>query len=126
MPRDDDDQDLKAAFAELHRRDCADAPPFEAMRQRAMSASVRQPAARRVLTTRVLLWGAPTACAAALLLWWSGHLATHTPAGSPPKVTAQHVEKLLDSIEQHIEADEAISSPVYATDALLSQIDPDR
>jgi hypothetical protein len=126
MPRDDDEQDLKAAFAELHGRERADAPPFEGMRERAMSAAGRQSHTGHSVAVRWLLWGTPAACAAALLLWLNGRIAPPTPAGLPPTATAQHVEQLLDSIEQHIEADEAISSPTYATDALLTQIDTDR
>lgn len=126
MLRDDNQQDLKAAFAELHRRECADAPPFEAMRQRAMSAVGSRPVRGYSAVARVLLWGAPSACAALLMLWMGGRLATTAPTGISSARTARHVEQLLDSIEQHIEATEAISAPVYATDALLSQIDTDR
>ena len=123
MPRNDDEQDLKSAFAELHRRECAEAPPFEGMRQRALRAGDDRPVTGHFAVLRTLLWGTPTACAAALLLWLGGRIATPTPSGLPPKATAQHVEQLLDSIEQHIEANDAVSSPVYATDALLTQID---
>jgi hypothetical protein len=126
MSRDDDPQDLKEAFAELHRRECADAPPFEAMRERAMNSTGARAMKSRSAAGRWLLWGAPTISAAALLLWLSGQVGAPAPAGMPFARTAQHVEQLLDSIEQQIETNEAIFTPTYATDALLPQINTDR
>ena len=124
----DDETSLKAAFTELHRRERADAPPFEMMRERATKATDGRQSSRREASTRWLLWTAPAiGCAAAVLLWVSGRLTLPSPVSSPaqtPQVAStEHVEQLLNSIERQMEAGEVETVPVYATDALLTQID---
>jgi hypothetical protein len=127
MPLDNEPR-LKAAFVELHRRERADAPPFESVSLQAMKATNGQPSLRRNFAGRILLWGAPAmASAAAVLLWISGRLSAPAPVTSPastPEVASSgQVEQLLNSIEWHLEKGEAGNSPVYATDALLTQLD---
>ena len=95
------------------------------MRQRALSAGDDRPSAR---SSMALLWlvGAPAAVGIALVaLWWSNHTSTPTPAKIAQVDSAQRVEQLLTAIEQHFEFDEAISSSVYPTDALLTRTDID-
>ena len=123
----DDEPPLKAAFLELHRRERTDAPPFETLRSQAMKAG-GQSSPRRNFAGRMLLWGAPAmAAAAAMLLWMSGRPAAPVPVALPtstPQVaSAGRVEQLLNSIEWQMEKGEAEPPPVYATDALLTQID---
>ncbi len=127
MPPEDEPQ-LKAAFLELHRLERTDAPPFEALRSRALKATDGQPSRRRNIAGRWLLWGAAAmGAAAAVLLWMSGRLTPPVPVPSPastPQLAATgQVEQLLNSIERQMEKGEAETSPVYATDALLTQID---
>jgi hypothetical protein len=124
----DDESSLKAAFGDLHRRERADAPPFEMMRDRAVKAKDGRQFPSRHVASRWLLWGAPVVgCAVALLLWVSGRLTPpvpeSSPAGEPQVASAEHVEQLLNSIERQMEVGEPDASPAYATDALLTQID---
>ena len=75
-----------------------------------------------------LIWGAPVAgCAAALLLWVGGRLAPTVRVSSPAETlqvaSAEHVEQLLNSIEPQMETEAPATSPVYATDALLTRVD---
>ena len=124
----DDETSLKAAFRALHGRERAEAPPFETMRGRVLNAANGRQSSRPEIVGRWLVWGVPTiGCAAALFLWMSGRLTTPAPEVSPtqtPQVAStEHVEQLLNSIERQMEAGEVAASPVYATDALLTQID---
>jgi hypothetical protein len=124
----DNEPPLKDAFLELHRRECADAPLFVSLRLQAMKATNGQPSGRRNFPGRMLLWGAATvASAAAVILWMNGRLSAPGPVASPaatPQVASiGQVDQLLNSIERQMEKGEAETSPVYATDALLTQID---
>lgn len=121
-----DDQDLKPAFAELHRRECAPAPSFGQMRQRAMSEAGDGTSSARSVTGFLWLAGAPAAVLMAVaVLWWTGR----EPAPPPAKIvrvnSTQRVEQLLTSIEQQFEFNDAISSAVFPTDALLTRTDID-
>lgn len=122
MHSDNDDPELRSLFADLHRRESAGAPDYEPMKQHALLTAGDQAGARGPSAARILWWAAPAACAAALALWLG---ITTLPSNRPtaPQASAQRVEQLLDSIEQHFDADEAVSAPTYATDALLTQID---
>jgi hypothetical protein len=126
----DNEPDLKRAFAELHRRERDSAPPFAAMRERAMNRTAgRQSSAAtadRSITPLLWIWGAPAAlCMAVAILWWNGRAPAPTPASAQRADSAQHVEQLLTQIEQQFKFDEAISSSSYPTDALLTQTDTD-
>lgn len=121
MPRDDE-PNLQAAFAELHRRERAAAPPLSAMRQRAINQAGDRRFSARSATGLPWLAGASAAiCVATVALWWSGRVPVSTPANTLEVASAQRVEQLLTSIEQHFEFDEVISSSSYPTDALLTQ-----
>jgi len=124
----DEEPQLRAAFSELHRRERADAPPFEGMRSQAMNAASSRQSASHGAARRWVLWGAPAiGCAAAALFWMSGRLTAPAPVSLPAKepqlASTEHVEQLLNSIESQIETGESGAPAVYATDALLTQID---
>ena len=125
----DDEQDLKRAFAELHRRERDPAPPFAAMRERAMNRiGGRQSSAatgNRTILPLLWIWSAPAAlCMAVAILWWHNRAPVPAPAIAQRADSAQHVEQLLTQIEQQFKFDEAISSSSYPTDALLTQTVP--
>ncbi|MEQ1859207.1 MAG: hypothetical protein ABMA13_04665 [Chthoniobacteraceae bacterium] len=110
----DDEPHLKAAFAELHCRQREQAPPFGAMRERAMRAAEGP---RRRVGGWALSLGAATACVVAAAVWWA--MQKPAPRGTDAAASAERVEQLLDAIEH----DAAIFSPVYSTDILLTQND---
>src|SRR4051812_6009296 len=115
----DEDPQLRAAFSELHRRERADAPPFEGMRSQAVNAAGGRQSPSHGAARRWLLWGTPAiGCAAAVLFWMSGRLTAPAPV-SPPAMEPQlasteHVEQLLNSIERQIETRDSGAPSVYA------------
>jgi len=123
----DNEPDLKRAFAELHRRERDPAPPFAAMRERAMNRTAgRQSSAatNRTITPLLWIWGAPAAlCMAMAILWWHNRPPVPDSAIAQQPDSSQRVEQLLTQIEQQFKFDEAISSSTYPTDALLTQAD---
>lgn len=109
----DDERDLDQAFAELHRRQCEEAPPFGAMRERALRRAGKPQAAHRFARGG---WAAVAAClVVAAVAWWPG--APSPRRGSVPL----RVEQLLNSIEQHLERNSASAFANYPTDILLTQ-----
>ncbi len=116
MPPESDPH-FKAAFAELHRQRCAQAPSVEAMRSRALRVvNAARPATERPLRVR---WATAGACAVLLAL--GGAWLARRPPMPSPTASAQHVEQLLAAIEQQLDL-HADSAPVeFPTDALLSQ-----
>ncbi len=92
------------------------------MRQRAINQAGDRRFSARSATGLPWLAGASAAiCVATVALWWSGRVPVSTPANTLEVASAQRVEQLLTSIEQHFEFDEVISSSSYPTDALLTQ-----
>jgi hypothetical protein len=119
----DDDSQLRPAFAELHRRQRAEAPSFEPMRDRAMRAAnaervVPAPSAR-------MLWLRVAACAAAVfgliaLIWQVGPGSQPVRPKTETAASAKAVDQLIDRIEQHVEIHSALALPDYPSDVLLS------
>lgn len=118
----DDEPDLTPAFAELHRRQRAEAPPFGAMRERALhAATARRASSKRSPGMLRVQWAAATVGVAATALWWISRLPESTPPNASGAASAQRMEQLLTLIEQELELSAAISAPVYPTDLLLTQ-----
>lgn len=117
----DDEPELKSAFAELHRRQREQAPPFGAMRERALREAQSRPSARRFPAMRRIQWAAASVCVAAAALWWLGRGPELTTPTASPTDSTQRVEQLLTSIEQELDLNAAISSPDFPTDILLTQ-----
>ena len=115
----DDDPNLRAGFAELHRRQREQAPPFSAMRERAL----RQPTER--VNSSQKTWfahrlGWTAAASAAALMTWAGLelFRRESPRTNHPSSTEQ-VNDLLAAIEHHVEANEPQLEVEYPTDLLL-------
>jgi ferric-dicitrate binding protein FerR (iron transport regulator) len=120
MPPESDPH-FKAAFAELHRRRCAQAPSFEAMRARAQRAArAAQPSPERPRMAGRVRWAAAGACLAMLVLGWGAWLAW-TPPQKNQTASAQRVEQLLAAIEQQLDLDTDFAAPEFPTDVLLTQ-----
>ncbi|HEV7404284.1 MAG TPA: hypothetical protein VGO11_15185 [Chthoniobacteraceae bacterium] len=117
MPPESDPH-FKAAFAELHRRQCAQAPALEAMRSRALRAANagRRPLERRRLALRISL--AATGVCLALFGLWSLQMPQANPTAS-----ARRVEQLLAAIEQQLDRNADLAEPEFEfpTDLLLTQ-----
>ena len=110
------DDDLKAAFAELHRRRREHAPAFEPMRERALKASESPALTRRSrLLPSLALAGAT--CAAVLGLWWANQVpqAGEKESGGTAK---DEVETLITAIQEHLEVE--APAVAYPTDLLLA------
>src|SRR5688500_7406200 len=116
----DDESDLKHAFEELHRRQREQAPPFEAMRDRAIRGThVRRLSPNRWAGFRWLGWAAATACMAATATWWIGRAPEPAPSDPSREESIQRVDELLTTVEQQVDLNAAIFSPDYPTDVLL-------
>ena len=115
------DPDLKDAFAELHRRQRGQAPPFGAMHERAIrEADAPRSSPSHFPAGRPLAWAAAVACVAALALWWIGHRPEAVPPVQARNVSMEQVDQLLAAIEQHLDFEVAMSSSEYPTDILLA------
>ena len=120
----DDDAQLRSAFAELHRRQQAEAPSFETMREEALRianpsgvAEASRPAARSFLDLRLAGW-ATVACAIVVSFWIfgaGGGRRDLTPAASPTVV-----DQMITRIEERVDYHAAIALPEYPSDALLT------
>jgi hypothetical protein len=121
MPPESDPH-FKAAFAELHRRQCAQAPSFEAMRSRAQRAARAGQHPRVALRVR---WATTGACLALLALCGGAWLAWRPPATNRT-ASAQRVEQLLAAIEQQLDRNAERTEPEFEfpTDILLTQNQP--
>lgn len=117
----DHDASLKNAFAQLHRRTRADAPPFALMHDRALH-ETREGLEHPVPKTYWLRLAAlaSTACIiVAVLAWWPRNHHRDTMA-SAASASRQEVESLLSSIEHQLAVNDAIFDPVYPTDFLIA------
>lgn len=116
----DHEPSLKSAFAELRQRQSRQAPPVDAMRERAMRTAERPlspPATGRIRRATVRLAWAVAACAVILALWWAESSMRRHDA--PARETAANAEAdaLIAAIEQHFAIQEP--APEYPTDLLL-------
>jgi hypothetical protein len=120
----DDETDLKKAFAELRHQQREEAPPFGAMREHALrAADARRPAAHGVSGMLRVSIAAVAVCAIAAAFWWAVRLPESTPRPGREVASAQRLEELLANIERQLELNDAITSPEYPTDILLTQND---
>jgi hypothetical protein len=113
----DDEPDLKAAFAELHRRRREHAPAFEPMRERALRKANESPVARRVTSASTRLAWAGAACALAMVIWWAAQTPRDGGMSIPGTAPKENVEELITAIEQHLEVND--TGMEYPTDLLL-------
>jgi hypothetical protein len=67
--------------------------------------------------------GTAAVCAIAAALWWTVRMPESTPRLAGEVASAQRVEELLANIERQMELNDAITSPDYPTDILLTQND---
>jgi ferric-dicitrate binding protein FerR (iron transport regulator) len=118
----DEETNLKAAFAELHRRQREQAPPFAAMRERALrQADDRRSSTRRLSLVQRVVWGAVAVCLMAMAAWWFGRL----PEPALPKPNqvdpTTRVDELITAIERHLELKGSLSVLEYPSDILLAE-----
>jgi hypothetical protein len=118
MPADNDPH-FRAAFAELHRQRCSQAPSVEAMRSRAERAASTQLAPERGRVARVR-FAAAGACLALFALGWGAWLGW-TRAEKNQAASAARVEQLLTAIEQQLELNADLAPTEFPTDVLLTQ-----
>jgi type VI protein secretion system component VasF len=114
----DEESNLQAAFAELHRRQQDQAPPFGAMRERVMREANRRPATERRLAVPWIRWAVAAGCVITTAVWWIGWQPASRQADGADSL--QRLEQLLTAIEQQVEFHAPTSSPDYPTDLLLT------
>jgi hypothetical protein len=114
----DEEPILKDAFAELHRRQRDQAPPLHAMRDRALRAV--ESARPRPNRLSAIAWVTAAVGVMVTTTWWIGR---QSEPASPETVqvdSPRRVDQLIESIEQHLEFNAAISSLEFPTDRLLA------
>lgn len=113
---------MESAFAELHRRQREQAPPFGAMREHALlQAEDRRSSTGRLSLVQRVAWGAVAACVIAMAMWWIGRL----PEPALPKPnqvdSRERVDELITAIERHLELKDSLSALDYPSDVLLAE-----
>jgi ferric-dicitrate binding protein FerR (iron transport regulator) len=114
----DEEPILKDAFAELHRRQQEQSPPFHAMRDRALRAVVS--ARPRPNRLQVIAWVTAAAAVMVAATWWIGRQSEPASQETVRVDSQSRVDQLIDSIEQHLDFNAAISSLEFPTDRLLA------
>jgi hypothetical protein len=118
----DEEPNLKAAFAELHRRQREQAPPFGAVRERALrQADDRRPHTRRLSVVRRIAWGGAAACGVAIAMWWIGQLPERALPKPHQRDSRERVDELITAIERHVELQDSLSALDYPSDILLAE-----
>lgn len=119
-----DDSHLRSAFGELRRRDQAEAPSFEAMREKAMRAANAAGGAE-VSQSRsfpiLRLAGLATAvCAVVLSIWMVSPGGQRRGSKLETTASPAAVDQIITRIEEHVDYHAAIALPEYPSDVLLA------
>jgi hypothetical protein len=116
----DEEPILKDAFADLHRRQRDQAPPFHVTRDRALRAV--ENAGPRTNRLPVIAWVTAAAAVMVATTLWIGRQSESSSLETVRVDSPGRVEQLIDSIERHLEFNAAISSPEFPSDRLLAGI----
>src|SRR6478736_1288331 len=118
----DDEPDLRAAFAKLHRQQREQAPSFAGMRERALSASKdRRNSSWQGRGVPRMAWAAAAGCIGMIVFreaWQHPYAAL--PQATRLESTAQ-IDRLITKMEEHLEIESPEDALEYPTDVLLAE-----